>query len=386
LIDDLYGDFTTVTVGGDTSIDLDLSIEGAGATFTARAVTVSAATNTAFVDITAGASTVVSYTITGSPGNDSITGNALAGVLNGGAGNDTITGGNGNDTISLGDGNDTIVVSYGIDNVTGGAGNDTYDINATGVTAVQEKQTITAAIGSSAGAGGTFVLTILGENVPVTVAASDAAAAVAGKVVTALQSSVAFNAGRFEVGSVSSAAFTVTFAATEGDVAAITARTLGETAASDTDRTESIVATADTHLVSLTTATDTSSSSANATGVLVRDTNTRITDFADGDILDVLGLISGAKTYVEGAGSAGNVQVLTTAYASVAEAEDAVDAISSQTGAAFIVYLDTSLGYAVGFYDSNTASDGTLTSFEVSLTGITTVEQLAAAFKDGSVI
>jgi hypothetical protein len=388
LIDDLYGDFTTVTIGGDTSLDLDLSIEGAGSTSTktARAVTVTAASNTAFVDITANASTVVSYTITGSNGSDSITGNDLAGVLNGGAGNDTITGGTGNDSTTGGDGNDTIVISYGTDTVAGGAGNDTYDINSTGVTAVQEKQTITAAIGTTAAADGTFVLTILGENALVTTVDADTAATTAAKAVAALQGTAAFVGGRFAVGAVSSGAFTVTFAATEGNVADITIRSLGETSASDTDRTETTTETATSHLVSLTSATDTSSSSANATGVLVRDTNTRITDFADGDILDVLGLISGAKTYVEGAGSTGNVQVLTTAYATVAEAEDAVDGITSQSGAAFIIYLDTALGCAVGFYDSDTAADGNLTSYEVSLTGITTVEQLAAAFKDGSVI
>jgi hypothetical protein len=53
LIDDLVGDATTITVTGDTSIDLDLNIDAAASG--ARSVTVDASANTAFVDIEAAA-------------------------------------------------------------------------------------------------------------------------------------------------------------------------------------------------------------------------------------------------------------------------------------------------------------------------------------------
>jgi Ca2+-binding RTX toxin-like protein len=56
-------------------------------------------------------------------------GNGLAPLISltvdGGAGNDTITGGDGNDTLIGGDGNDTIIGGHGSDRLIGGAGDDT---------------------------------------------------------------------------------------------------------------------------------------------------------------------------------------------------------------------------------------------------------------------
>ncbi len=57
-------------------------------------------------------------------------GNGLAPLISltvdGGAGNDTITGGDGNDTLIGGDGNDVIIGGRGSDTLIGGAGNDTF--------------------------------------------------------------------------------------------------------------------------------------------------------------------------------------------------------------------------------------------------------------------
>ncbi len=64
-------------------------------------------------------------------GDDTFTaGNGLANLISitvdGGAGNDSITGGDGNDTLMGGDGNDTIIGGRGNDKLFGGTGNDTF--------------------------------------------------------------------------------------------------------------------------------------------------------------------------------------------------------------------------------------------------------------------
>jgi Ca2+-binding RTX toxin-like protein len=64
-------------------------------------------------------------------GDDTFTaGNGLASLISitvdGGAGNDTIIGGDGNDTLIGGDGNDTLIGGRGNDTLLGGAGNDTF--------------------------------------------------------------------------------------------------------------------------------------------------------------------------------------------------------------------------------------------------------------------
>lgn len=82
-------------------------------------------------------------TISGTPGNDDLTGTAgndsMYGyegddILDGGGGNDTIQAHDGNDTLIGGDGDDTLYAGFGDDQLFGGAGNDTlwagpgYDI------------------------------------------------------------------------------------------------------------------------------------------------------------------------------------------------------------------------------------------------------------------
>jgi hypothetical protein len=146
LIDDLVGDATTITVTGDTSIDLDLNID---ATTAARTVTVNASTNSAFVDIEAAAGAgataalTVGYNITGTAGNDTLSLNGTGGTLTGGAGNDTLTGSALNDTISTGAGTDLVEATTGTDTVTFGAGVDSITFGESDVTGVAQVSTLT---------------------------------------------------------------------------------------------------------------------------------------------------------------------------------------------------------------------------------------------------
>ena len=146
LIDDLVGDATTITVGGDTSLDLDLNIDAA--TSGTRTVVVDASTNTAFVNIEAAAGAgatsaiTVAYNITGTAGNDTLALNAIGGTLSGGAGNDTLTGSALNDTISTGAGTDTVFATTGTDAVTFGAGVDTIVFGESDVAASAQTTTL----------------------------------------------------------------------------------------------------------------------------------------------------------------------------------------------------------------------------------------------------
>ncbi|MDB2453839.1 hypothetical protein N9X02_09160 [Planktomarina temperata] len=164
LIDDLVGDATTITVTGDTSIDLDLNIDAA--TSGARSVTVDASANTAFVNIEAAAGSgatatkTVSYSITGTAGNDTLALNAIGGTLVGGAGNDILTGSALNDTITTGAGTDAVFATSGTDTVTFGAGVDTITFGESDVTAVVQSVDVTPA----AGQDGPLVVTIDGSS------------------------------------------------------------------------------------------------------------------------------------------------------------------------------------------------------------------------------
>ena len=142
----LVGDFTTITITGDTSINLAADIDGGGASeITARAVAITAAgmTGTASATISAAADTYVTYTITGTANDDTLTANASGNTLNGGAGNDTLTGGAKNDVMSGGDGVDTIYATAGTDTVTLGTGIDTVIFGEADVAAVRQFGDIT---------------------------------------------------------------------------------------------------------------------------------------------------------------------------------------------------------------------------------------------------
>ena len=82
-----------------------------------------------------GLASLISLTLDGGDGNDSITGGDGADTLIGGKGDDLISGGRGNDLAQLGDGNDTFVWNPGdgSDTVDGGAGFDTLLFNGANV-------------------------------------------------------------------------------------------------------------------------------------------------------------------------------------------------------------------------------------------------------------
>jgi hypothetical protein len=159
----LVGDATTVTLTGDTHIDADLNIDSAGATgLTARAVTVdaSAMTGTAYVELNAQASALVSYTMTGTANSDELIANAAGSSLTGGAGNDTLTGGAGADTISGGAGVDAINAGAGTNTVTVGDGVDTITFGDADIAVVAGVDTITVGATQGFAAGDNVDITI----------------------------------------------------------------------------------------------------------------------------------------------------------------------------------------------------------------------------------
>src|ERR1700760_3250887 len=82
-----------------------------------------------------GLASLISVTVDGGAGNDSITGGDGNDTLLGGDGNDLITGGRGNDQLSGGSGDDTFVWNPGdgSDIIEGGTGNDTLVFNGANV-------------------------------------------------------------------------------------------------------------------------------------------------------------------------------------------------------------------------------------------------------------
>ncbi|MBR0752278.1 hypothetical protein JQ604_08780 [Bradyrhizobium jicamae] len=82
-----------------------------------------------------GLGALISLTLDGGDGNDTITGGDGADLLLGGAGNDIVAGGRGNDTALLGDGADTFIWNPGdgSDIVEGQAGNDTLQFNGANI-------------------------------------------------------------------------------------------------------------------------------------------------------------------------------------------------------------------------------------------------------------
>ncbi|MCZ8247643.1 Ig-like domain-containing protein [Microcystis sp. LE19-195.1E] len=80
-------------------------------------------------DSVIGSGTIGADSITGSTGNDNLSGLDGADTINGGDGNDIISGGNGYDIIRGGTGNDTISGIGGFDLIYGGSGNDSLTGN-----------------------------------------------------------------------------------------------------------------------------------------------------------------------------------------------------------------------------------------------------------------
>ena len=194
LINDLVGDATTITVSGDTSLNLDLNIDAP--TTGSRSVTVNASTNTAFVDMVASANSKVSYTLTGGVGKDTLTLNDSGGTLAGGLGADTLTGGAGADTISTGGGaTNSVFASAGTDAITLGAGVDTITFGEADVTAVAQVSIHTAALVWTA--ADTIVVTVGTTAKTYTVTALDVAGTASADLALVEESVVNFFNGNF---------------------------------------------------------------------------------------------------------------------------------------------------------------------------------------------
>jgi hypothetical protein len=376
LIDDLTGDATTITVGGDTSIDIDLNIDAPSSG--SRTVTVDASSNTAFVTNAAAANTSVAYNITGTDGADTLVLNATTGTLDGGAGNDILTSGAGSDTVTGGAGNDHIDVSTGTDTLSGGAGNDTYDLASQGTLAVaQVSQTAALQSGITGATGDTISLNIDGRVYSQFYATSEAATAQA--FVTAHAATILSTHG---VTVITTDTSTKLQATGKSDGTAFTMTSIDTDAGVDT-------------AVAVTIGT------AGVTGV-TQDAN--ISDFASGDILDFADIANETTlTYYEGvvASATANdtVMVLTDAagFADAEAVEDAIiaNAANSVVGNdAVIAFFNSTLGHAQVIVDDNAdnAADAanlggtTGVAIVVDLTGITNTTQLAEAFSSSSFV
>jgi hypothetical protein len=383
----ITGDATTVTITGDTSLNLTINVDAPTTGSRTTAITAAAVTGTATVTLNASgdSSTTNLYSLTGSVNGDTLNGTAVAAnTITGGDGNDTITGGALNDVIDGGTGNDNITASGGIDALTGGTGNDTLVLTTAvaGTAAVQEVQTITfATLGTSIVAQG-YTFRILGEDITSITQNIDTTPTTAefeANLTAAINASAGGQAGRFTA--VDGTGVVVTFAATEGDVAAITVRATN---------TLSTAGAASASATNNGTATVTQTS----TGVLADLVDVVWSDFAGGavDFIGRANLTLSAGGYYEGAVSAavqateyGMFVITDQSYASIDLAEAAINTRLSDASDddMLVVFLDSALGYAVVFYDSDIDTDGAgTTNSIISLTGITTLSGLAAAFAD----
>jgi len=376
-IADLTGDATTITVGGDTSLELDLSIDSP--TSGTRAVTVNASTNTAWVNIGASANTKLSYTMTGTAGADTLTLNASGGSAIGGAGNDVLTGGAGNDTLTGGAGNDTITTGIGTDTISTGAGNDTITFS-TGLETVTNVAGVTtyagsvseAATGEALAAGDIVSINVNGTNYQVSGGSATVDTAGAA-IVTALDAQIFADHG-----------VTISYDTT-GDSLILTGKADG-TAFTSTLGFIDVSAS----LIAVNADAATISTAASAADPMVHS----ISDFSSTDILDFDSTLSGNGGYYEGAvGSATatteyDFMVLTgTSYTSQTTAESAIatQLTDTDTDSMVVVYLDSTLGYAAAYYDSNQHVAGVATTNQFArFTNITTLADIASTFSSAS--
>jgi S-layer protein len=372
-ISNLDGDYSTITITGDTSLaitDLDIeAVQTATTATTARAVTVDASgmTGNAFLSTTAADDLKVSYTITGTLGADTLVGNTSGSTLNGGAGADTLTGSTGLDTISGGAGADHIDMSTGSDSLTGGDGADTYDLNTNGSaasaqvnTALNLNTTVTLATSDK------IILNVNGDTYETTFT-SDAATTLAA-VVTAHKTAILAEHG-----------VTVASIDTNTDITT--------TGKADGTAFTSNIQIWDNSGTAVTAQTTTTTAGA-AAGVV----NAKITDFVAGDILDTVGLGSlGTGGYYEGAttgltaGTAYGMIVITDqSYATWELAENAVSGTSTSTSQGVVVFLNSTSGVAEAHYEADlngndtTAAADKLITFD-SITNLTDLASIMSA-------
>lgn len=386
----LVGDFTSVTLTGDTTVDMQLAIDGAGSTgLTARTVVVNASgmtgTARAELDVESDSTTaaLVSYNLTGTANGDDLNLSTVsaASSITGGAGNDTIVGGGANDVISGGEGNDSITTSAGTDTIALGDGTDTIVLtaNAAVTAAVQEVQTITFATDGASNAAQGYVFRILGEDITVSTINADTSPTTAefeARLTVAINESAVGRAGR--VSAVDGTGVVVTFAADEGDVAAITVRKLGQAASSGA----ASASLADNGVVTVVQT---------STGSLGDVVDAVVSDFTASDLINYsTNLTLSAGGYYEGAIASATqateygIMVITDqSYASIDAAEAAINTrlTDASNDDQIVVFLNSTTGIAQAFYDSDMDTDGAATTNSIAtFTGITTLTQLAAAF------
>ena len=381
LIDDLIGDASSITVSGDTSLNLDLNIDAPASG--SRTVTVDASSNTAFVDMVAAANAKVGYSLTGTAGADILTVNAIGGTLVGGAGADVLTGGAGADTINAGAGNDEVNASGGADTITLGAGKDTIDLDATapGTTAVAHV-IITGdadATATSVAAQDDYIVTVNGQSYKIDVAANSdtgqditgdfvtahAAAILADHGVTVTQTAAAATTGLTFTGAATGAQFTASAAFIDNGVSTATG------------------------------------GGVTVSGVLgSSDTQFTVTDFGSTDVIDTVTLSNmGAGGYYEGAvasstaGTAYGVMVITDqAYATADALEDVIAAKNTYTtdtvDDVLVVFLNSTTGKAEAFIDGSIDSGETIVAADKVITfdNITSLTDLAAVMSTESFV
>ena len=378
ILDNLVGDFTTISITGDTSLEGDLNIDatyGATAT-TARTVVVNASgmTGQAFVNFTEIAdSTKVGYNITGTSNSDTVifTGSSVANTVDGGAGNDVLTGGDGNDSISGGDGNDTINISYGTDNVTGGAGNDVFDIDATAAAADDQVST-TEDLTSELDTAVTLSVTIGSSTYSKVYGTSDDAT-LEGFVSDHGPTILAAH-GIAVVTDASTATALVFTGKADGTTFTIAVQTV----ASGTATAETVTTAGGTTAKALkTTFTDFTASSSNSDTFNV---NGMASDLVNS------GFYKGAIASISATTTTTGVAVIVETGTSYVDAAAAGDAIAAEFGtitgddAAIVIFLNSTTGLAEMYMDADIEQTGTDLVFMGSFSNITTLAGISSAF------
>jgi hypothetical protein len=384
------GDFTTITINGDTPFTSSFSIDAvqtATAETGARAVVVSAAgmTGKAFVELTANGSSTsyATFTLTGTANDDTLTANALGSTLNGGAGDDVLNGAAGNDVISGGDGDDEIHVTFGTDKLTGGAGDDTFVVGDATATAVRQISTMEVGTGG-ADDWDLQSLTITINGLAYTISggvdgtADTTGTQLAHAFVTAYATAIDNNTK-----GTSSHGVIVTDAS---GVLTFTGKTSGSSftiAATDTFGTLYTNKDADA------TSGESGDLQNTQTGALAKVLATSIIDFSADDIIQTS--LAGALNIDTADGldadniATANLVLMTDAtYATVALADQALED-STADGAGYFVFINSTTGKAQLYYDSDLGDHAGTATLIATFDNITSLTGISTTFSDTSI-
>ena len=388
------GDFSTITINGDTPFTSSFTIDGvqsaAGSTG-ARAVTVTAAgmTGDAFVELTANgsSSTYATFTLTGTANDDTLTANALGSTLNGGAGNDILTGGNGNDVINGGDGDDEINVTFGTDKLTGGAGDDTYVIGDATADAVAQVSTFI--VGDDDGEDGDDMLgvvltvTVAGVEYSVTGAEGDddadlAAAFVAAHAVLIETNTDVAGASAEDGIEVTATGALLTFTGRDSGASfTLSARDTLGTGYTDKDNNSATSAVSNNDLKTIT--------AGSASKVLA----TSIVDFSSDDIIQTslagaLNIDTADGLDADNIGTANFVLMTDATYATVALADAALES-GDADGEGYFVFINSTTGKAQLYYDADLGDNEATVTLIATFDNITSLTGISTTFSDTSI-